>query len=466
MDTNIITDRRRGGDSIMKKQTGTQAALRRLLREAIPAVPSLPRFSAAEPHGRPTMIRDSAFRRSPLLLLAAALVALAVLFVHDARPASAQITIWSATLTVQDITSTDFGDHGFGCAVFANDRTCGDSLSPSGNHRFTYQGTPYTVARIYLHSGDLHFVLDNAIPSGIKQNATLHVGRRAFSFADVTLEESDTAASWSAPGLRWSEGDTVQLSLTIPATVTLSASPDRVTPVNDPADPDLKKAYVTITATLSGPLPETVWIPVTVTAFSADPNPDHGTISRIGINPNELTGTAQIRVWEDLDTVDDIFSVALDRANLPSSVIAGSASSVAVVITDTDPKGPPTNVSNFTVTPKVRHLLLSWNKPTGRITHYEAQFKTASAPDQMGDAPVNGRVDPTTGWIAMPKWSALKTDDPATASTTDNTSGRITVLPNGLTAGTAYDVRLRAVNHNAAGPWATGQGTPEAAGGL
>ncbi len=407
------------------------------------------------------MIRDSAFRRSPLLLVAAALVALAVFFVHDARPASAQTTIWSATLTVQDITSTDFGDHGFGCAVFANDRTCGDSLSPSGNHRFTYQGTPYTIARIYLHSGDLHFVLDNAIPDGIKQNATLHVGRRAFSFADVPLEESDTAVSWSAPGLRWSEGDTVQLSLTIPATVTLSASPNPVTPVNDPADPDLKKAYVTITATLSSPLTETVWIPVTVSALSADPNSDHGTISRIGINPNELSGTAKIRVWEDAGTDDDYFQVVLDSANLPSSVIAGSPSFVTVTINDSDTAAAPGGVSNFTVTPKVRHLLLSWNKPTGRITHYEAQFKTASAPDQMGDAPVNGRVDPTTGWIAMPKWSALKTDDPATGSTTDNTSGRITVLPDGLTAGTAYDVRVRAVNHTAAGPWATGQGTPE-----
>ena len=58
------------------------------------------------------MMRASVFRRSPLLFLAAALVALAVLLVHDAPPASADhentATIWSATLT-QPLSTTYLG---------------------------------------------------------------------------------------------------------------------------------------------------------------------------------------------------------------------------------------------------------------------------------------------------------------------------------------------------------------------
>ena len=408
------------------------------------------------------MIRDSAFRRSPLLLLAAALVALAVVLVGDSRPASAEhagpVTVWSATLTVQDIIGQFKG---------CQENEANDCSAALTDDSFTYAGVSYQVIRVFVETStdELIFSLDKVFlgDARVLDDLTLIVDGQSFPLASAASRgrfDDGDQAEWVPSGLSWSVGDTVSLSLTAPPIhpeVTLSASPNPVTPVNDPADPDLKKAYVTITATLSSPLTETVWIPVTVSALSADPNADHGTISTIGINPNELTGTAQIRVWEDVNTDDDYFQVVLDSANLPSSVIAGSPSYVTVTINDSDTAAAPGGVSNFSVTPKVRHLLLSWNKPTGRITHYEAQFKTASAPDQMGDAPVNGRVDPTTGWIAMPKWSALKTDGPATASTTDNTSGRITVLPNGLTAGTAYDVRCargEPYRRRAVGDWA------------
>ena len=62
----------------MKKQAETQAAPRRLLRAAMPL----------SPYGNPGSSR--AIRRSPLILAAVALFALAVIFVHDAPPAQAQ----------------------------------------------------------------------------------------------------------------------------------------------------------------------------------------------------------------------------------------------------------------------------------------------------------------------------------------------------------------------------------------
>ncbi len=222
-------------------------------------------------------------------------------------------------------------------------------------------------------------------------------------------------------------------------TVSLSASPNPVRPQHDPNDPDVKKNTVTITATLSRPFPEVLWIPVTLDQDAS--NPDHSTISVIGISANSLTGTHVMNVREDRDTQDDTFTVALDTAKLPREVAAGSPASVTVIIQDTDNPAAPGALPNFKVTPKVRYLELTWKKPATRTTHYEVQFKTAAAPNQAGS---DG--DPTTGWISLPRYA-----------NEDATTRRITRL----TAGTTYDVRARAMNDQAAGPWATGQGTPK-----
>ena len=221
--------------------------------------------------------------------------------------------------------------------------------------------------------------------------------------------------------------------------VSLSASPNPVRPEHDPDDPDVKKNTVTITATLSRPFPEVLWIPVTLDQDAS--NPDHSTISVIGISANSLTGTHVMNVREDRDTRDDTFTVALDTAKLPKEVAAGSPASVTVTIQDTDSKAAPGALPNFRVTPKVRYLELTWRKPAARTTHYEVQYKTAAAPNQAGS---DG--DPTTGWISLPRYA-----------NEDATTRRVTRL----TSGTAYDVRARAMNDQAAGPWATGRGTPK-----
>ena len=408
------------------------------------------------------MMRTSVFRLSPFLLLAAALVALAVLFVQDSPRASAdharEVTVWSATLTVGNILTNTL----VGCDDGNVD--CSTALTDDS---FSYAGTTYRVTEAQIHvDGRFWFGADKVMPAELDA-LSLIVDGETLPLATATVggqvNQGDNRL-WENSGLSWSVGDTVSLRLAVVPvhpTVSLSASPNPVTPQHDPDDPDLKKNKVTITATLSSPLPEVVWIPVTLDQDAS--NPDHGVISTIGIRANELTGSHVMGVFEDVDTVDDTFTVSLDTAKLPATVVAGSPTSVTVTIQDSDPKGAPGSVSNFTVTSKVRHLLLTWNKPTGRITHYEAQFKEAAAPDQTATS----HNDPSTGWVAMNRWTALKTDDPATASTTDNTSGRITVLPDGLTAGTAYSVRLRAVNWTANGPWATKQGTPKGgAGGI
>ena len=205
--------------------TGSNSSrVRRLLKAAMPVPPP--------PNGGSSM----AFRRSSLLLLlVAVLMASTVLFVHDSRPASADHgDIWSATLTVKDITNTDFGDFGLGCHLSGQSFSCGEATRAETH--FTYEGTTYTVQVISLLSGNLAFTVDQAIPNGIKQNATLHVDGTAFSFADASypLAEGGLQAVWSNTGLSWAEGDTVQMSIVIdtglaphaPANVSLYPSGD------------------------------------------------------------------------------------------------------------------------------------------------------------------------------------------------------------------------------------------------
>ena len=81
-------------------------------------------------------------------------------------------------------------------------------------------------------------------------------------------------------------------------------------------------------------------IPVTVS--TASPNTaesgDVGTLSSITINAGSTAGTGTIATNHDTDADDETFTVALG-SSLPSSVVAGSASSVQIAIADDE--GPP-----------------------------------------------------------------------------------------------------------------------------
>ena len=110
-----------------------------------------------------------------------------------------------------------------------------------------------------------------------------------------------------------------------PPTVSLSASPN---PVGEGAS-------VTITARLSAALGSAVTIPLRLTDDSAEPS-DHGALSSIRINSGATSGTGMVSTSQDADTDDETFTVALDTANLPAAVTAGSPASVQVTIRDDD----------------------------------------------------------------------------------------------------------------------------------
>jgi len=103
--------------------------------------------------------------------------------------------------------------------------------------------------------------------------------------------------------------------------VSLGVSPN---PVAEGAD-------VTVTATLSKALTSAVAIPLDLTDGSAESG-DYGTLASITVAANATTGTGTIRANQDADADDETFTVAL--GTLPSSVKAGTTTSVEVTITD------------------------------------------------------------------------------------------------------------------------------------
>ena len=153
-------------------------------------------------------------RLSPLLLLAAALVALAVFFVnYNAPPASADHTsdeeVWSGTLTVQSTSS------GPGCdnASATVSTKCSTATTLTDN-QFTYLGVDYRVNKINYANGVLSLSFDKNIPQSFK-DLILYIGgvRTSLADADVVFSILNPTAASQASVTAISAGDTVQLKL-------------------------------------------------------------------------------------------------------------------------------------------------------------------------------------------------------------------------------------------------------------
>ncbi len=120
------------------------------------------------------------------------------------------------------------------------------------------------------------------------------------------------------------------------------------------------------------------------------------------------------------------------------TVIEASSNEVSVVTWD-DP-GPPTALM---VTGGAAKLALSWTAPAdvggsgASLTGYDVAYKTTAAADVAATTP----GDPSTGWV------------PVSHSGTGTT-----VEVTGLTAGRAYDVRVRATNATGESSWVSGSG--------
>ena len=122
--------------------------------------------------------------------------------------AEAQTTVWSATLTAQDL-----GAPFLGCAVSGSTRCALTSVLTDDD--FSLFGQTYTVRGINLNAGTLVVTFDTAISTQAARRLTLHVGDREFPLAEGTFNNSRAQATWTNTGLTWSASQEVPFRLTL-----------------------------------------------------------------------------------------------------------------------------------------------------------------------------------------------------------------------------------------------------------
>ncbi len=189
------------------------------------------------------------------------------------------------------------------------------------------------------------------------------VDDETFTVALGTLPAEVTAGSPTSVEVTIRDGDSPPPPPT--PTVSLSVSPNPV----DEGQP------VTVTAQLSDTLPNSVTIPLALTAGTAESG-DFGSLASITVTGGQTAGTGTIPTTDDADVDDETFTVAL--GTLPAEVTAGSPTSVEVTISDGDSPPPPPPSNN---PPAVQATCQPCTVPRGG----EVQL-TAAASDPDGDA--------------------------------------------------------------------------------
>ena len=218
-----------------------------------------------------------------------------------------------------------------GCFTGLAGASCADT-SVLTDDDFTYGGVDYQLREIGYRYGqpDLIFVLDKSWSTQLKSAGTIAVDGTTLHLADLRFKANNNGLAdalllvpLSSIGGGWSAGDTVELSLTVSPTVSISASPTTVD----------EGGSVTITVTLSEALSSRVIIPLVVYGFSAEPG-DYSALSGISIRAGETSGTGTITARHDTDTHDEVFGV--DLGTLPAEVVRGDPWSVSITIIDDD----------------------------------------------------------------------------------------------------------------------------------
>ena len=127
------------------------------------------------------------------------------------RDDEAPVPVWEATLTVQS-----WGDGlVLGCDSLQTGVECSTTTVLTDDD-FTYSGEDYTVIAVEYTTGiSLSMFLNNAIPKRLHGSLVLIVDGARFPLAEAPLSMSagNTRVYWGNPGLAWSVGDVVQLSL-------------------------------------------------------------------------------------------------------------------------------------------------------------------------------------------------------------------------------------------------------------
>ena len=194
-----------------------------------------------------------------------------------------------------------------GIGTFASATTSYSATVPHGT----------THARLTATAADLGATLKagagsslTAVTGGTASGAiALSVGANALKL-EVTAEDG-TVKTYAVTVTRQEA----------PVAVSLSAAPN----------PVVEGSPVTVTATLAKALEKAVTIPLTVTRGTSEDG-DHGSLASITLPAGFTSVDGTISTADDADGDDETFTVAL--GSLPSGLVAGTASSVEVTITD------------------------------------------------------------------------------------------------------------------------------------
>ena len=266
------------------------------------------------------------------------------------------VALWSATLTVQDVTVVGGQVVKRGCAS-GTAKPCTTHLTDT---TFRFDGAEYGITEVSVAGGPI-FKLNKTL-SGAKRRLVLVVGGKRYAGRDAVFAApsgttpANAKLEWSDAGLVWSAGDTVSLSLVEIPTVHLEVTPNPVregTAVSVTASLRRGLARAQGTSTSMSHVPAgTVAIPLIVTAGTAEDRGDYGgsrhddgtrrPVVHINGGAHQRSyGVVNIPTFRDHDTDDETFTVALDMNGLPSSVVEGGTVSVEVTIEDLDEPADP-----------------------------------------------------------------------------------------------------------------------------
>ena len=148
-----------------------------------------------------------------------AALAAPLLALLGAAPALGQTEVWSATLTVRDLTAGIRG-----CSNSVQFGNCSNTSNLSEDE-FTYDSTTYTIQVLLVRpNGELSIQLSTAITDATN-TLNLAVGDQQFSLsaADLTSITGRTKY-WNNSGLNWPLGTTVELKLLDPSAIAASAT--------------------------------------------------------------------------------------------------------------------------------------------------------------------------------------------------------------------------------------------------
>ena len=272
-------------------------------------------------------------------------------------------------------------------------------------------------------------------------------------FAKVTAEDTTIVSYYRVTVTR-----AARPPLSTP-TVSLSAT----TPVGEGSP-------VTVRATLSKELSGDVSIPITLSADTAEPS-DYGSLSTITITAGATWGEGTIATNQDVDTDDETFTVTLGSA-LPSSVTAGSLSSVVVTINDDDTpvttRDPSPVTANLSVTPSsVREgspvtVRVTLSEPAKSEVRIFARVTLGTAEPDDTNLPTS---DHTINFVFPEGTTAFTSFEIRTKQDADTDAETFTValvnpFPQGVVAGSPSSVVVTIQDDDGGGPPPGGGGGP------